>query len=85
MSDNHEIDIHETTKTEDSVGKPVLARMVKVKVLAEAGLTKNGQHYPEGSEATITIQSAERFVEVGEVEIVEGEATAEPTEEAASE
>lgn len=64
-------DVHVSDKVEAQVTpgqKPVLAR---VKVLAEAGIFKNGRQYDEGSEAVITLHAAQNFERVKEVEILE--------------
>jgi hypothetical protein len=47
--------------------------MVKVRVLAEAGIFKNGQQYEKGAEAVISREAALNFQQVGEVEILEAQ------------
>jgi hypothetical protein len=45
-------------------------RMVKVLVKANNGIFKNSQQYDKGSEAVITLQSAEKFEALEEVQIL---------------
>jgi len=46
---------------------------VKVKVIAENGIFKAGKLHKQDSELTLELNAANRFAEVGEVEILEDE------------
>lgn len=43
---------------------------VKVRVLVESGIIKNGMRYPKDSEAVINAKTADAFAAIGEVEII---------------
>lgn len=64
----------ETTLTPSPIGP----RMVKVLVTAESGIFKNGMQYDKGSEAIISLQSAQKFEALKEVQII-SELSAEET------
>jgi hypothetical protein len=46
-------------------------RMVDVKVLAENGIFKNGRHYEKNEVATIEMEAAKRFQDIGDVIITD--------------
>lgn len=81
---DHKLNVDEGAEAKDTPGTPVVAHMVRVRVLAEAGIFKNGKQYDEGEEAVITSQAAERFAELDEVEIL-GDVEPEAEDEAADE
>lgn len=58
----------EIQHTQQAVFNP---NLVKVKVLAESGIFKNGRKYEQGDEAVISRDSALNFQQIGEVEILE--------------
>lgn len=62
VKDNIQVDVTTTA------GQP---NFRKVKVTSKDGILKNGTRYAEGSEAILELAAAERFVETGEVEIVD--------------
>ena len=41
------------------------------RVVSEAGLFKNGEHYKKGSRVELNVNSAKAFLEIGDVEEVE--------------
>lgn len=43
---------------------------VEVEVLAESGIFKNGQQHDKGAKVVLESRAAERFVGLGEVEVV---------------
>lgn len=62
-------------KTEDKVRPTITvptgpSTFVNVKVLAENGIFKNGKLHKEGSELEMEQSAAERFAELGEVEVL---------------
>lgn len=51
--------------------QPGNLQYAKVKVLAEAGLFKNGQQYQVGDEAYMSLHAAKNFARDGDVEILD--------------
>ncbi len=65
----HEVNVVEGADAVDAPGEPVLKREERTYVVtAEAGLTKYGQHWPQGSEIPLEVETGARFVAAGDVE-----------------
>lgn len=74
------VNISDEVKAELVPNMPTVAEMVRVRVLAEAGIFKNGVQHDKGSEATITKDAALKFQALGEVEILGAAPTGESNE-----
>lgn len=64
----------ENTQVDDSakvnIERNVESKTVKVRVVSETPLFKNGQLYQKGAELEMNQVTADNFVKIGEVEIV---------------
>ena len=67
MSPQEDVAVNESVSAHIDRGATVPER-IKVRVTAEVGLFKNGQHYPKGSELEMPFETAKLFAAIKEVE-----------------
>lgn len=65
-------DIQISDQFKATINQTGQAQMVRVIVVAESGINKNGQHHPKGSEVVISAQSAAAFVATDDVQYAGG-------------
>lgn len=65
---HHDLSLGDETPTEDSMGSTPAPERFPYTVLSEAGLTKRGEHYPQGSTVELDKTTAAAFIANGDIE-----------------